>query len=126
MVKLATGFPNTVIHDFFGIDNHQWVADIHNHAIQLLEEKAAGLLHGNSVHLWAERFAHCAGSIEKKLGEIAYGGLQFENFRVIGFLDCKFDETCCPGSGPAEDRQLAPQHKDAEPLQEAVYSGYVK
>jgi hypothetical protein len=41
---------------FFGIDNHQRVADIYNHTIQLLEEKAAGLLHGNSIHLWVEHF----------------------------------------------------------------------
>jgi hypothetical protein len=53
-------------------------------------------------------FYQCTGAIEKKLGEEAYGGLQFDNFHVIGFLGCKFDETCHPGSGPAKDKQLAP------------------
>ena len=39
IVKLATGLPNTILRDFFGIDNHQRVADIYNHTIRLLEEK---------------------------------------------------------------------------------------
>jgi hypothetical protein len=60
------------------------------------------------------------------LGKEAYGGLQFDNFWVIGFLDCKFDETCHPGSGPVEDRQLAPRHENADVLQESMYSGYDK
>ncbi len=95
---------------------------MYNHTIHLLEEKAAGLLHGNSIHLWAEHFNQCAGTIEKKLGEEVYGGLQFVNFHVIGFLDCKFDETCCPGSGPAEDRQSASWHEKADVLKESMYS----
>ncbi len=60
------------------------------------------------------------------MGKEAYGGLQFDNFWVISFLDCKFDETCHPESSLAEDRQLAPQHEDAEALQESVYFGYAK
>jgi hypothetical protein len=37
----------------------------------------------------------------------------------------KISETCHPGSGPAEDRQQAPRHNNAQILQESVYSGYV-
>ncbi len=33
IVKLAMGLPNTILCDFFGIDNHQRVADIYNHTI---------------------------------------------------------------------------------------------
>jgi hypothetical protein len=32
-----------------------------------------------------------------------YSGLVFETCQLIGFLDCKFDETCAPGSGPMMD-----------------------
>jgi hypothetical protein len=55
-----------------------------------------------------------------------YGGLAFESSCLIGFLDCKFDETCTPGSGPMMDKELADRWEDAELIQEAVYSGYVK
>ncbi len=41
-------------------------------------------------------------------------------------MDCKISETCRPGSGPAEDRQQAPRHDNAQILQESVYSGYVR
>jgi hypothetical protein len=70
-----------------------------------------------------------AGVIECKLGEEAYRGLQFNNFnnfRIIGFVDCKISKTCHPGSGPAEDQQLAPRHEDAWILQESIYSGYIR
>ncbi len=75
---------------------------------------------------WNDNFPTFAGVIERKLGEEAYGGLQFNNFRIIGFVDCKISETCRPGSGPAEDRQQALRHDDAWILQESVYSGYVR
>jgi hypothetical protein len=52
--------------------------------------------------------------------------LQLNNFRIIGFADCKITETCHPGSGPAQDRQQASRHDDAQILQESVYSGYVR
>jgi hypothetical protein len=55
-----------------------------------------------------------------------YGGLAFESCRLIGFLDCKFDETCAPGSGPMTDEEFADRWPDADLIQEAVYSGYVK
>jgi hypothetical protein len=43
-----------------------------------------------------------------------------------GLLDCKFDETCAPGSGPMTDDELADWQKEADLIQETVYSGYVK
>jgi hypothetical protein len=61
-----------------------------------------------------------------ELAEKAVGGLLFDNFRIVGFVDCKIDETCRPGSGPAEDRPLAPWYEDADLLQEYVYSWYTK
>jgi hypothetical protein len=55
-----------------------------------------------------------------------YGGLAFETCQLIGFLDCKFDETCNPGSGLMADEELANRWEEADLSQEAVYSGYVK
>jgi hypothetical protein len=62
----------------------------------------------------------------KKLNMPQYGGLAFETCQLIGFLDCKFDETCTPGSGPMTDEELADWWEEADLIQEAVYSGYVK
>jgi hypothetical protein len=75
---------------------------------------------------WTEYFPDFALMIEGKLADKAYGGLLFDNFKIIGFVDCKILETCRPGSGPAEDRPGAPRHKDANLMQESVYSGYKK
>jgi hypothetical protein len=41
-------------------------------------------------------------------------------------VNYKISETCRPGSGPAEDRQQAPRHNNAQILQEPAYSGYVR
>jgi hypothetical protein len=50
------------------------------------------------------------------------GGLAFETCQLIGFLDCKFDETWAPGSGPMMDEELADRWEEADLIQEAVYS----
>ncbi len=55
-----------------------------------------------------------------------YSGLAFESYCLIGFMDCKFDETCAPGSGPVTDEELADHWEDTDLIQEGVYSGYVK
>ncbi len=88
--------------------------------------KVVGLFQQPCLEQWKDNFPMFAGVIEHKLGEEAYGGLQYNNFRIIGFIDCKFIKTCHPGSGPAEDQQLAPSHEDAWILQESVYSGYIR
>jgi hypothetical protein len=38
----------------------------------------------------------------------------------------QIDETCAPGSGPMTDEKLADQWEEADVIQEAVHSGYVK
>jgi hypothetical protein len=91
-----------------------------------LESKLQGLFQQPCLQQWKDNFQTFAGIIECKLGEEAYGGLYFNNFRIIGFLDCKICETCRPRSGPAEDQQLAPRNADAKILQESVYSGYIR
>ncbi len=76
---------------------------------------------------WFHHFEYFAGMIERKLAEKAVGAFLFDIFLIVGFVDCKIDETCHhPGSGPAEDRPLAPQHVDADILPESLYSGYTK
>jgi hypothetical protein len=127
MVKLATGNRNTKLCDLFGEPNHQKISNVHCFTILLLDSKAEGILHGEtSLEQWVHHFEYFSGMIEHKLAAEAVSELLFENFCFVGFVDCKIDETCRPGSGPAEDRPLAPQHDDADTLQKSVYSGYKK
>jgi hypothetical protein len=86
------------------------------------------LLHDGAGYLqrWAHLFPEFSEIITRKLNMLQYGGLVFESCRLIGFLDCKFDETCAPGSRPMTDEELADHWPDADLIQEAVYSGYVK
>jgi hypothetical protein len=126
LVKLATGATNLGLQDLFGEKNDQQISDIHNHTIRWLASKAAGLFQPPCLKQWKDNFPIFAVIIEHKLGEEAYGGLQFDSFRIIGLIDCKICEACHPGSGPAEDRLLAPRHEDADILQESVCSGYIR
>jgi hypothetical protein len=64
--------------------------------------------------------------IWRKLNRPQYGKLLFENVRIVGFLVCKIDKTCTPGTGPMHDEELAERHPDAEIIQRALYSGYLK
>jgi len=120
------GATNLGLQDLFGEKDNQRISDIYNHTIRWLASKAAGLFQPPCLEQWNDNFPIFAGVIEGKIGEEAYGGLQFDSFQIIGFIDCKICETCRPGSGPVEDRPLAPRHEDADILQESVYLGYIR
>ena len=104
------------------------VSLIHHFMIDLLDNKARGLLYGDAgcLRRWAHLFPDFAEIIKNKLNMPQYGGLAFESCRLIGFMDCKLDETCAPGSGPMTDEEYADRWPEADLIQEAVYSGYVK
>jgi hypothetical protein len=125
-MKLATGTTNLGLQDLFGERNDQRISDIYNHTIRWLDQKAQGLFHQPCLEQWKDNFHVFAGVIEHKLGEEAYGGLQYNNFKIIGFVDCKISETYHLGSSPAEDMQQAPRHNDAWILQESIYSSYIR
>jgi hypothetical protein len=75
---------------------------------------------------WMHLFPNFAEIIKWKLNMLQYGGLALNSCWLIGFLDFKFDETCAPGSGPMMDEELADWWEEADLIQEAVYSGFVK
>ncbi len=127
MVRLVTGIANTKLCSLFGEFRDQQISDIYRYTIDLLDAKAESFVHVlNCMEQWVECFPDFAVMIEGKLADKAYSGLLFDNSRIIGFVDCKIIETFRLGSGPAEDRPGAPHHKDADLIQESVYSGYSK
>jgi hypothetical protein len=71
-------------------------------------------------------FGEFAEAIRRKLNRPQYGELLFEDVRIVGFLDCKIDETWTPGTGPMNPEELAERRPCAEIIQRALYSGYLK
>jgi hypothetical protein len=57
---------------------------------------------------------------------LQYGGLSMYGSWLIVFLDCKFDDTCTPGTRPMMDEELVERWSEADLIQASVYSGYVK
>jgi hypothetical protein len=60
--------------------------------------------------------------IRRKLNRPQYGELLFEDVRIVGFLDCKINETCMPGTSPMNDEELVERHPGADIIQRALYS----
>jgi hypothetical protein len=97
MVKLATGFANTKLCSLFGEFRDQQISDIYRYTIGLLDSKVEMFLHGLAcTEQWVEYFPDFAAMIEQNMADKAYGRLLFENFRIVGFIDCKIVETCWP------------------------------
>ena len=82
-IKLATGGTNLGLQDVFGERNDQRISDIYNHTIWWLDSKVIGLFQQPCLEQWKDNFPMFAEVIERKLGEEAYGGLQFNNFRIM-------------------------------------------
>ena len=126
VVKLATGLTNVSLRDLFGRNDDGLISRMTNHTINWLDEKCQPLLCDNSLARWVHLFPDFADAIAAKLNSPEYGNLVFRFFRIMGFLDCKIDETCTPGSGPVIDEPLSARHPEFPILQEAVFSGYLK
>jgi len=114
------------LQDLFGRSDDSFISKITNYTINWLDEKCQPLLCDNSLARWVHFFPEFADAVAAKLNSPEYGNLVFRFFRIIGFLDCKIDETCTPGSGPVIDEPRSARHPEFPILQEAVFSGYLK
>jgi hypothetical protein len=99
MTKLSTGDTNVELADCFGFSEDGMMSLIYCFMMDVLNNKARGLLHDGAGCLqgWANLFPDFAEIIRRKLNMPQYGGLAFESCHLIGFLDCKFDKTCAAG-----------------------------
>jgi hypothetical protein len=98
--------------EVFGVITDTFISRVYKHTIQILDNKADGILHGNGLQNWVPLFPEFVEAIKNKLNRPQYGGLLFENVRIVGFLDCKVDETYTPGTGPLTDKELASRCRD--------------
>jgi hypothetical protein len=126
LTKLATGSTSTSLVEVFGATTDTFISRVFKETIHLLDNKADGLLHGNCLQRWVPLFGEFAEAIRHKLNRPQYGELLFEDVRIVGFLDCKIDETCTPGTGRMNNEELAERRPGAEIIQRALYSGYLK
>jgi hypothetical protein len=104
----VTGRTITSLMEVFGATTDTFISRVFKKTIQLLGNKADGVLHGNCLEHWVHLFP------------------QFDNVHIVSFLDCKVDETCTPGTGPFNDEQLAPRQPGAEFIQRVMNSGHLK
>jgi hypothetical protein len=109
LMKLATGDSNVVLAHCFCFSRDGMVSLIYRYTTGVINNKARGLFHDGAGCLgrWAHLFPELSEIITRKLNMPQYGGLAFQSCHLIGFLDCKFDETCAPGLGPMMDEELA-------------------
>jgi hypothetical protein len=112
--------------EVFGVITDTFISRVYNHTLEVLDNKADGVLHGNCLQHWVHLFPVFAEAIKNKLNRPQYGELLFNNVHIVGFLDCKVDETCTPGTGPLNDEELVPRRPGAEIIQRSMYSGYLK
>jgi hypothetical protein len=45
----------------------------------------------------------------------------FDKLHIVGFLDCKINETCTSRTSPFNDEELAERHPGTEIIQRALY-----
>jgi hypothetical protein len=76
--------------------------------------------------VWVHLFPQFVEDIKDKLYKPQYSELLFDNVHIDGFLDCKINKTCTPGTGPFNDEELRTRRLAAEVIQRALYSGYLK
>jgi hypothetical protein len=124
IMKLATGSSNTSLMEVFGVIMDTFISRVFKTTVDLLNNN--GVLHGNCLQRWVHLFPWFAEVIKEKLNKPQYGKLLFDNVHIVGFLDNMIDETCTPGTGPFNDKELAPWRLAAEVIQRALYSGYLK
>jgi hypothetical protein len=126
ITELATGSSNTSLMEVFGVSMDTFISRVFKTTVELLDNKADGVLHDNCLRCWVHLFPRFVEVIKEKLNKLQYGKLLFDNVHIVGFLDCKIDKTCIPGTGPFNDEELAPRRLAAEVIQRALYSGCLK
>ncbi len=70
--------------------------------IQLLDNKADGVLHSNCLQRWVHLFPRFAEVIKEKLNKWQYGELLFDNVRIVGFFGLQDQCDLHPRYGPSQ------------------------
>jgi hypothetical protein len=117
LTKLATGSTSTTLIKVFGATTDTFISRVFKTTVELLDNKADGLLHRNSLQHWVHLFPEFAEAIRRKLNRPQYGELLFSDICIVGFSDCKINETCTSGPSPLNNEELAERRLGAEIIQ---------
>jgi hypothetical protein len=125
LFRMTTGMPFTkMAEDIFGQDARR-LSFIYNYMIRKYDDMCDGVLHGDSVTRWVPHFESWA-ALFQRVCEEKYKVQLNGAIRIAMLMDCNAKETMTPGTGPMTDIPGAPRFPDADVLQGAVYSGYMK
>jgi hypothetical protein len=126
LTKLATCSTSKSLVEVYGATTDTFISRVFKKNIELLNNNADGVLHGNGLQHWVHLFPEFAETIRWKLNQPQYGQLLFDDIHIVGFSDCNINETCTLCTGPLNDEELANRHPGAEIIKRALCSGYLK
>ncbi len=106
LTKIAQGKTNVDLNEVFSATTDTFLGRVYSFFLEVLNNKADGILHGNCLQCWVHLFPEFSEWIKNKMNRPQYGELLFDSVRIISFLDCKIDETCMPGTGPTSNEEL--------------------
>jgi hypothetical protein len=93
LTKIASSKTNVDLTEVFGATTDTFIGRVYSFFLEVLDNKADGIIHVNCLQRWIHLFPAFSDVIKNKLNRPQYGELLFESVRIIGFLDCKIDET---------------------------------
>ncbi len=64
IVKLATGRTNTSLMEVFGVITDTFISRVYKYTLEILDNKADGILHGNCLQRWVH---FCSLSLQRQL-----------------------------------------------------------
>ncbi len=73
--------------EVFSIVTNNFISRVYKYTLEVLNNKADGVLHGNCIQHWVHLFPELAEAIKNKLNRPQYGELLFDNVHIVGFLD---------------------------------------
>jgi hypothetical protein len=83
VTKLATGRTNTSLMEVFGVVTNTFISRVYKYTLEIHDNKAERILHGNCLQCWVHLFPEFAEAIKNKLNRPQYGELLFENVRIV-------------------------------------------
>jgi hypothetical protein len=81
----------------FGVTMDTFISRVYKTTLELLNNKADGVLPRYFLQCWVHLFPQFAEVIKEKVNKLQYGALLFDNVRIVVLLDYLH-----PGNGPIQ------------------------
>ncbi len=129
----ANGTKYSMLKNTFGGNYVSYTYPINWLLNDYLHDKYYNRISGNSLEYWAKDVndfcRSCYESIcyeitETGSVELLFPNINFESWRIAGFIDCKQERTAVPGSGPLD--AAGTRRRDADAIQQGYFTHYGK